>query len=211
MSLESHTSKPLQHYLTFLFFYKENEIQSAFLLTYEIARAGILKPPKTDLLCLFYYFIIISPMRACVFSCSVVSDFLWPRGLAHQALLSMGFSMQEYWSGLPCLLPGDLSDQGIEPSSLALQADSLQSEPPGKPQISPIPNHKFGCFLCVSKIPKQSPKRSLKLSGNFAFEQIIDRATGFSVKGKISLQSSTGWFLDSTQRGVIGIIGGLPS
>ena len=45
----------------------------------------------------------------------------------------MGFSRQEYWSGLPFSPPGDLSNPGIEPRSPALQADSLQSEPPGKP------------------------------------------------------------------------------
>ena len=45
----------------------------------------------------------------------------------------MGFSRQEYWSGLPCPPPGDLPNPGIEPRSPALQADSLPSEPPGKP------------------------------------------------------------------------------
>ena len=40
---------------------------------------------------------------------------------------------QEYWSGLPFPFPGDLPDLGIEPGSPALQADSLPSEPPGKP------------------------------------------------------------------------------
>ena len=42
---------------------------------------------------------------------------------------SMGFSRQEYWSGLPFLSPGDLPDPGIEPGSSTLQADSLLSEP----------------------------------------------------------------------------------
>ena len=45
----------------------------------------------------------------------------------------MGFSRQEYWSGLPFPSPGDLLDPGIEPRSPALQADTLASEPPGKP------------------------------------------------------------------------------
>ena len=45
----------------------------------------------------------------------------------------MEFSRQEYWSGLPFLSPGDLPDPGIEPGSPALQADSLPSEPSGKP------------------------------------------------------------------------------
>ena len=44
-----------------------------------------------------------------------------------------GVFMQEYWSGLPFPSPGDLPDPGIEPGSPALQADSLPSEPPGKP------------------------------------------------------------------------------
>ena len=56
------------------------------------------------------------------------------RGLGtYQAPLSVGFSRQEYWSGLPCPSPGDLSDSGIESRSPALQADSLPTELPGKP------------------------------------------------------------------------------
>ena len=51
-----------------------------------------------------------------------------PRTIALQAPLSMGFSRQEYWSGLPFPSPGDLSCPGIEPESPALQADSLQTE-----------------------------------------------------------------------------------
>ena len=45
----------------------------------------------------------------------------------------MGFSRQEYWSGLPFPLPGVRPNPGIEPGYPALQADSLTSEPPGKP------------------------------------------------------------------------------
>ena len=54
--------------------------------------------------------------------------------VAQQAPPSMGFSRQEYWSGLPFPSPGDLPYPGIEPRSPALQADALTSEPPGKPQ-----------------------------------------------------------------------------
>ena len=57
-------------------------------------------------------------------SCSVVSDSLWPHGLA------MGFPRQEYWSGFPFSSPGNLPNPGFEPGSPALQADSLQSELP---------------------------------------------------------------------------------
>ena len=54
--------------------------------------------------------------------------------VAHQAPLSMGFSRQEYWSGLPLPSPGVLPHPGIKPGSPALQADSLLTEPPGKPK-----------------------------------------------------------------------------
>ena len=56
-----------------------------------------------------------------------------PWTVACQAPLSMGFSRQEYWSGLPFPSPGHLPDPGIELWSPALQVDSLPSEPPGKP------------------------------------------------------------------------------
>ena len=52
--------------------------------------------------------------------------------IAHQVPPSMGFSRQEYWSGLPFPSPGDLPNPGIEPRSPALQADALTSEPPGQ-------------------------------------------------------------------------------
>ena len=55
--------------------------------------------------------------------------------VAHQAPPSMGFSRQEYWSGLPFPSSGDLPDPGIEPRSPTLQADALTSAPPGKPKI----------------------------------------------------------------------------
>ena len=56
-----------------------------------------------------------------------------PWTVACQAPLSMGFSRQEYWSGLPFPSPGNLPDPGIEPGSPALQADSLPIELWGKP------------------------------------------------------------------------------
>ena len=55
--------------------------------------------------------------------------------IAYQAPLSMGFSRQEYWSGLPFASPGNLPNPGIELRSPALQAGTLQSEPPGKPNF----------------------------------------------------------------------------
>ena len=58
--------------------------------------------------------------------------FVTPWTVARQAPLSMGFSRQ-YWSGLPFPSPADLPNAGTEPESPTLQADSLLSEPPGKP------------------------------------------------------------------------------
>ena len=67
------------------------------------------------------------------FSC--VQLFAMPWTAARQAPLSVGFSRQEYWSGLPWPPPGDLPSPGIKPGSPALQADSLPSEPLGKPVV----------------------------------------------------------------------------
>ena len=67
-------------------------------------------------------------------SLSHVQLFAIPWTVAHQAPPPMGFSRQEYWSGLPFPSPGDLPDPGTEPRSPALQADTLTYEPPGKPK-----------------------------------------------------------------------------
>ena len=72
-------------------------------------------------------------MCVCV-SRSVVSDSVTQWIIALQAPLSMGFSKEEYWSGLPFPSPGDLPTPEIKPGLPALQADSLPSEPPGKPE-----------------------------------------------------------------------------
>ena len=72
-------------------------------------------------------------MKVKVKSLSRVRLFAIQWTVAHQAPLSMGFSRQEYWSGLPFPSQGDLPDPGIEPRSPALEADALTSEPPGKP------------------------------------------------------------------------------
>ena len=68
----------------------------------------------------------------CLFtqSCPTLWD---PWTVAHQAPLSMGILQLEYWSGLPCLPPGDLPNPRIKPRSPTLQEDSLPSEPPEKP------------------------------------------------------------------------------
>ena len=55
-------------------------------------------------------------------------DSVTPWTIAHQAPLSMEFSREEYWNGLPFSSPGDPPDPGMEPGSPTLQADSLPSE-----------------------------------------------------------------------------------
>ena len=59
----------------------------------------------------------------------------FPWTVAYQAPPSMEFSRQEYWSGLPFTSPGELLDLGIEPRSSTWQADTLPTEPPGKPKF----------------------------------------------------------------------------
>ena len=66
--------------------------------------------------------------RAYLLSCVQFCNCSSPWTVVHQAPLSMGFSRQEYWSGLPFPSPGDLPDPGIECQSPALQADSLSCE-----------------------------------------------------------------------------------
>ena len=65
---------------------------------------------------------------------SLVQLFEIPWTVARQAPLSMGFSRQEYWSGLPFPSPEDLPNPGIKPGSPALQADSLPFELQGRPK-----------------------------------------------------------------------------
>ena len=85
-------------------------------------------------------------VRVKVKSLSRVQLFETPWTVTYQALLSMGFSRQEYWSGLPFPSPGDLPDPAIELGSPALQADALLSEPPGTwVQILMLP--RVGCRL----------------------------------------------------------------
>ena len=86
---------------------------------------------------------------------SRVRLFETPWTVAHQAPPSMGFSRQEYWSGLPFPSPGDLPDPGIKPRSPALQAGTLTSEPAGKPIVNAI-------FKNCTRTAKQAKKERLK-------------------------------------------------
>ena len=78
---------------------------------------------------------VMSIESVCVKSLSHVQLFVTPCTVAYQLPPSLGFSRQEYWSGLPFPSPGDLPNPGIELISAALQADSLAlSQSPGKPR-----------------------------------------------------------------------------
>ena len=81
--------------------------------------------------CFLALFLVVSLVR----SLSHAWLFATPWTVAHQAPLSVGFSRQEYWSGLPFLSPGELPNPGIKPGSLALQADDLPTELWGKHRV----------------------------------------------------------------------------
>ena len=85
----------------------------------------VLSMPRRKMGCLF----LRQKCKRESVSCSIMYNSATPWTAARQAPPSMGFSRQEYWSGLP-FSPGDLSHPGIKPRSPALQADSLPSDPP---------------------------------------------------------------------------------
>ena len=96
---------------------------------------------------------------------SIVLCHVWlfatPWTVARQA--PSEFSREEYWSGLPFLSPGDLPNPGIEPSSPALQVDSLPSNPPGKPK-----NTRIGIVALLQEIfPNQESDQGLLFAGRF--------------------------------------------
>ena len=86
-------------------------------------------------------------------SLSRVQLFATPWTVAYQAPLSMGFSRQECWSGLPFPSSGDLPDPGIEPGSSTLQADALSSEPPRKPIFTNNFSETYHLVLILFALP----------------------------------------------------------
>ena len=126
-----------------------------------------------------------SAMPSEVNSLSHVQLFATPWTVAHQAPPSMGFSRQEYWSGLPFPSPGDLPDPGIEPGSPAFQADALTSEPPGKPFFASISHPQRRCVCAHLCQPLCDPTDSSPL--------------GFSVLG--IFQAILEWIAISPSRG----------
>ena len=88
-----------------------------------------------------------------------------PWTVAYQAPLSIEFSRQEYWSGLPFPSPGDLPDLGIEPRSLALQADALPFEPRRKPYCHLTASLKVGKMKLLGYVYFATIKNKKKEKG----------------------------------------------
>ena len=99
-------------------------------------------------------------------SCSVMSDSVTPWTVARQAPLSMGFSRQEYWSELPLPSPEESSQPRDCTGSPALQADSLVSEPLGKPHL-PIVNPRWVIEPGFEKRQPDPSASVLKCGGSF--------------------------------------------
>ena len=106
-------------------------------------------------------------MKVKVKSLSLVRLFVTPWTVAYQAPPSVGFSRQEYWSGLPLPSPGDLLHPGTEPESPALQADALPSEPPGKSLFF---------FKYTFKKHTSSPRRSNLLTTKFTKTKVPSKS-----------------------------------
>ena len=112
-----------------------------------------------------------------VLSCSShIRLFATPWNVAHQAPLSMLFSRQEYWSGLPFPSPGDLPNPGMELWSPTLQADSLPSELPVKPNNSRlilirISHLRF--VLCSTNFTVHILNYFIKLFDAYQFQKIF--------------------------------------
>ena len=125
--LRSQSSAPIPQFLAT---YLEPSFleQPPIIITSRVWAAACLKIPLKALLKLKSPFFIpwseVLVAQSCLFAT--------PGTIAYQAPLSLEFSRQEYWSGLPFPSPRDLPNPRIEPGSPALRADSLLSDPPGK-------------------------------------------------------------------------------
>ena len=113
--------------------------------------------------------------------CSIVSNSVTPRTVACWAPLSVGFSRQEYWNGLPCLPPGDLPNLGTETSSLASPAlvgsCATRELPPPASVLDETKNMKRKKSQC-QKHPRANQKAKLKpvlLSIQMAVDQERER------------------------------------
>ena len=118
-----------------------NSIDNNSILQYYSLLNSYYEQVLFQVLYLFYLILTIILFNVNVKSLSHVRLFATPWTVAYQAPLSMGFSRQQYWSGLPFLSPRDLPNPGIEPGSPALQTDALPSEPPGKSNLFQVDHY----------------------------------------------------------------------
>ena len=112
--------------------------------------------------------------------------FVTPWTVVYQASPSMGFSRQEYWSGLPFPSPGDLPSPGIKPRSPALQEDSLPTEPPGKPK-----NTGVGSISTTGEVATLSPGDLPDLGIKPKSPALQTDSLPAELPGKISVQFSS--------------------
>ena len=109
--------------------------------------------------------------------------FVTPWTVTYQAPLSMGFSRQAYWSGLPFPFPGDPPNPGIEPRSSALQADSLPTELQGKQSLSGEPQTR-NCSISLDQVATISNEKkshfSVPLHPHFDFNSLYNAVLSLS-------------------------------
>ena len=89
------------------------------------------RPPNTTCIQTHSFVVVVLIAQSCL------DSFETPWTVAYQAPLSMGFSRQEYWSGLPFPSPRNLPDPGTEPASPTLAGGFFTTEPPRKPGLDP--------------------------------------------------------------------------
>ena len=126
-----------------------------------------------------------------------VQLFAIPWTILYQAPPSMGFSRQEYWSGLPFPFPRYFPDPGIEPRSPALQADALPSEPPGRRTPAECPIIQLNSDTIYPKIAsdsqvdgsahKTAPPTPSSWSTGYRLEIALNFFLGFKVNCKTRL------------------------
>ena len=119
-------------------------------------------------------------------SLSRVQLFATPWTVAYKGSLSMELSRQEYWSRLPFPSPGDLPHPGIEPRPPALQADTLPSEPPGKPINLYMP-HQIGKISKTKREPWEQP-----VSGDLPWRRHLTRMNSQFLMEKHGGQNTVG-------------------
>ena len=127
-----------------------------------------------------------------------MSDSLQPYGLQpRQAPLSMGFSRQEYWSGLPFLPPGDLPDPRIEPGSPALQADAFTIWAIREHIRTPLAESEEELKSLLMKVKEESEIVGLKLNIQKTKIKVSGPITSWEIDGEAVESVSDFIFLGS--------------